>query len=87
MVHPDRLAQIDEQFAAADEVWAREVRGRYGGNPYFHRDKPSGRGEPGSALRSAYEARERAFADWCSARGLDAATRLRADEAILHQLA
>ncbi|WP_162560857.1 hypothetical protein [Methylobacterium durans] len=87
MARLDCLALLEEQFADADGAWAREVCGLYGGNPYFHDNKQSGQGEPGSALRSAYEARERAFADWCSARGLDAATRLREDEAILHQLA
>ncbi|MDR7040610.1 hypothetical protein J2X36_005393 [Methylobacterium sp. BE186] len=87
MARLDRLALIEEQFADADGAWAREVRGLYSGNPYFHDNKQSGQGEPGSALRSAYEARQRAFAAWCSARGLDAATRSRQDEELAHQLA
>ncbi|GEP07977.1 hypothetical protein MOX02_60150 [Methylobacterium oxalidis] len=74
MSYCDPLAQIEERFAVADGAWAREVEYLYGGNPYLHHDKPSGRGEPDSALRLAYEARERAFAAWCSARGLDTVT-------------
>ncbi len=64
--HVSQLVLTEEQFAAANEAWAREVRGLYGGNPYSHRDRPSGRGEPGTPLRVVFEARAQAFQRWCS---------------------
>ncbi|MER2264844.1 hypothetical protein [Methylobacterium oxalidis] len=87
MNDPCQLARIEDRSAIANETWAAEVRALYGGNPYFHRDKPTGRGTPGSALRAAYEARERAFMDWCAARGVDAVSRAQEDEKLSLQLA
>ncbi|MER2264325.1 hypothetical protein [Methylobacterium oxalidis] len=87
MIDSCQLARIEDRFATANEMWAAEVRALYGGNPYSHRDKPSGRGTVGSLLRAAYEARESAFRDWCVAREVDAVSRTREDEKLALQLA
>ncbi|AWN39944.1 hypothetical protein [Methylobacterium durans] len=87
MIDPAQLARIENRFAIANEMWAAEVRALYGGNPYFHRDKPTGRGTPGSPLSAAYEARECAFRDWCAAHVVDVLARTQEDEKLALQLA
>ncbi|MDR7039320.1 MULTISPECIES: hypothetical protein [Methylobacterium] len=57
-------------FRLADEAWRAEMAGRYGAAAADLRYAPEARGEAGSRLRQAFNARERAYHLWLKARGL-----------------
>ena len=67
----DERQNSDLLFVAADERWRAEVRRLFG-----HGGGPANvacrlcAGEPGSYLRKAFDARERAYRQWLRARGL-----------------
>ncbi|MEA1834646.1 hypothetical protein U8607_21365 [Methylobacterium durans] len=61
----------DILFRRADEAWRAEMIQRHGETAVARlRYTPEARGEPGSRLRQAYNARERAYQLWIRARGL-----------------
>ncbi|MER2269787.1 hypothetical protein [Methylobacterium oxalidis] len=61
----------DFLFRQADEAWRTEMAQRHGADaPARLRYAPEARGEPGSRLRQAFNARERAYQLWLKARGL-----------------
>lgn len=67
---PNSLAHT---FEEADRAWSRELRarfGKYGGS--VQRYTPEGKGEPGTPLRAAYEAREAARQAFTQAHGAPA---------------
>jgi len=71
-VEYDDIPQTEILFAAADAAWQAEIVRLFGAEavgPY--RERPEGRGAPGSLLRDAWTAREHAYAAWRTARGLD----------------
>lgn len=69
------LARTGEAFLHADETWQTALVVRFGSmrRAADARYTAAGRGEPGSALRIAFEARHAAYAAWCAARGIPAA--------------
>ena len=48
-------------FATADEDWHRELARQFGRHAGDARYEPRGKGEPGTALRTAFDARMAAF--------------------------
>ena len=70
-MHDDRRDETDAHLSQADAVWLAEIAGVFGEDRVDAcAAGPEGRGEPGSALRRAYEERQRAYAQWRRARGL-----------------
>ena len=68
----DDIPQTEILFAAADAAWRAEIVRLFGADAVgAYRERPEGRGEPGSLLRDAWTAREHAYAAWRAARGLD----------------
>ncbi|WP_336487766.1 hypothetical protein [Methylobacterium nigriterrae] len=58
-------------FTLADATWRRAIADRFGEEAVeTYRYRQAGRGEPGTALRRAYNMRERAYQFWLRARGL-----------------
>lgn len=51
-------------FQVADDTWSASLRAVFGKDAGQARYEPRGRGQPGSALRRAYQAREAARVAW-----------------------
>lgn len=58
-------------FQAADKAWSIELQRAYGKHAGDIRYRPAGKGEPRSALRAAYDARETARMLYDLACGMD----------------
>lgn len=56
--------QAHKAALASDDAWHVELVKRFGKRASDARYRAEGKGEPGSALRAAYEARTRAQAVW-----------------------
>ncbi|MGU3360324.1 hypothetical protein ACLBWX_08325 [Methylobacterium sp. M6A4_1b] len=64
-MHTNRLAETEAGLARADQAWRFEVTRRHGPDGVLHFGySPEGRGEEGSPMRQAYEARRQAVALW-----------------------
>lgn len=54
----------EQQFQYADDIWQIALEFEFGVSASDKRYAPEGRGNPGSDLRKAYDAREAARAAW-----------------------
>jgi hypothetical protein len=65
----DRLTETEHSLAGADRLWRAEVTKRFGPDGVLlHGYRPEGRGEPGTAMRRAFEMRQQAIVAWRQAR-------------------
>lgn len=65
------LSNAGARYAAAYQQWWREVCHVHGpAAAIIHFDTPEGRGEPGTALRQAADARQATYAAWLEHLGL-----------------
>ena len=63
------LSDTEGDLTRADRFWRTEITRSFGPDGVLlHGFSSAGRGEPGSKVRRAYEARERAIAAWRQAR-------------------
>lgn len=66
------LASTAARLTEADTAWVTELAARFGADRVNAMAvQREGRGEEGSKLRAIYDKREKALADWRSARGMD----------------
>lgn len=64
-----RLAQTESALAVTDRLWRAEMRRTFGPDAaLLHGFGAERRGEPGTRLRQAFEARSAAVAAWRNAR-------------------
>lgn len=60
----DARETADSVFAAADATWRAEIAAAFGAERVeLYAGRQEGRGRPGSLLRQAFEAREKALAN------------------------
>ena len=57
---------IQKAFEDSDAFWQRALELDFGNDAGQARYEPRGKGEPGTDLRSAYDARERARSTWAA---------------------
>jgi hypothetical protein len=69
MLFNDRTT-TDLLFTYENELWDQELTRQFGAGAETCRRRREGRGEPGTPLRKAYDARERVYQSWLIARGL-----------------
>lgn len=66
------IGSIEHQaFCAADDAWSLELRKAFGKQAGDVRYTARGKGDPGSVLRAAYDAREAARVAYDRSRGYD----------------
>ena len=71
-VFDETMARTDTLFAVAEATWRAELAKQVGSDEIdAYTMTPEGRGEPDTLLRTAFEARDRAYRAWRRARGLD----------------
>ena len=64
-MHPNRLAETEAVLAQTDRAWRSEVTRLYGPDGVLQFGYSyEGRGEDGTAVRRAYDARRQAVALW-----------------------
>lgn len=62
---PDRLAETEHTLARTDRLWRSEMKRAYGVDGVLvYGFSPAGRGEDGSRIRQAFDARQTAVGAW-----------------------